>query len=297
MIRNIVMACVLAGVAGTVAEATTVNFRIVERQGQALWNPLTAQNATNDNILNLAVQAQVVGGAPNESLGNFGFDIAIPGESQANGTLFKAAISNSSGTFNTFNGPSDPPNSVFNQYANLGTVGRGGLSAVYSYLAGINSQFNGLINTTGGSFTDNPAQQDLGLVTGSPTGAQLLLLYDPFGNGEPFTYSGSGTTAPLDPGISNTYMGANGNWVDVYHFNYTISNNSPRVLNFTLNNAQAQTFTYLGVANGTWGPGDPTNAMLVSALPLSIPIVVPAPGAAALLGLGGLIATRRRRAA
>jgi MYXO-CTERM domain-containing protein len=284
MTRIVTMACVLAGVAGS-AMATQVEFRLVERRGQTAWNSGQPTSVPlNDNILNLAVQARVVNGGQDEALGNFGFDITT-NEAQTDGTLNYARISNLDGTYNT----------GATQYAStLGSVvGQSGLATGYAYLAGINPNFNGLINASGGSFTDNPAIHEIGLVTGSPTGNSLLLITDTMGAGAPDTYPGTGSTAPLDHALADQYFAADGNWIDVYHFNYTILSNAIRQIHFNLNNAQAQTFNGLALANGVWGPNSPTNATTTSAgVDIS---VTPAPGAAALLGLGGLVAARRRR--
>ncbi len=301
MIRTAVLsACVLAGIAGA-AQASTVEFRIVERRGQIAWTgtnfgftsipgvpPIpnlalaSGSNVTNDEVLNFAVQARVVGGLPGEALGNFGFDV-VSNDQTARGTLTRSSISDASGAYTPTN------------YGSNSTVGRGGLSSIYGYLAGINPNFNGLINTSGGSFTENPAVNDLGLVTGSPTGNSLLLLTDTQGAGAPDTYSGVGTTAPLDSAVADSYLGADGNFRDVYHFNYYMSSNAIRTVTFSLANAQAQTFFDLALANGVWGPNNPLNAVAV-ATGASV-VVTPAPASVALLGLGGLVAARRRRTA
>jgi len=281
------MACILAGAVGSAAQATNVEFRILERRGQTAWNPFSTQTVPgNDNVLNFTVQARVVGGTPGEALGNFGFDI-VSNEAQGNGTLAKARIT-TAGTPNYDTSAA--------QYGSNATVGTGGLAGSYAYLASVNPNFNGLINASGGSFTENPAVNDLGLVTGSPTAGFLLLSTDSDGDGNPDTYSGSGSTAPLDPALADQFFAADGNWLSMYNFNYTVSNTSSRVINFSLANVQAQTFHDLALANSVWGPNNPVNAMQISAAGINIP-VSPAPGAAALLGLGGLVAARRRRTA
>jgi hypothetical protein len=272
--------CAVVSFAGA-ASAATVDFRIVERRGQTSWDPFIVQSSPlNDNILNLAVQARVRGGALNESLGNFAFNIIMPGEAETDGTLTKGAISNTDGTYNT----------SATQYNNSSTIGRGGLSAIYSYLAGIGSDFNGLINLSGGNWTQTP-NQDIGKITGSPTGGSLLLLADPAMTSNPATYPGTGTTAPLDPAIANTYLAANGNWVDVYHFNYTITSQALRGFHFTLDSTSAQTFTSLSLVNSVWGADAPLNAQ-VTATGLDLQLV-PAPATLGLLPAGVILLGRR----
>jgi MYXO-CTERM domain-containing protein len=283
MTRTAVLsACIVAGIAGA-AQAASVEFQIVERRGQVAWTGTAQPAGTNDAILNFSVLARVVGGLPGEALGNFGFDI-VSNDGTGSGTFFKGSISNADGTYNT----------GATQYNNNATVGRGGLSTIYSYLAGINPNFNGLINTDGGSFVQNPAVEDLGLVTGSPTGGALLALADTQGTGNPDTYSGSGDSAPLDPQLAFDFLGADNHFVAVYNFNYVLSSNAIRAVTFSIANAQAQTFASLALANGVWGPANPVNATAVLANGATV-LVTPAPGAAALLGLGGLLAARRRR--
>ena len=226
------------------ARSQTVEFRIVEREGQtSIPNPVGAI-ATTDAVLNFAVQARVVGGTASQFLGNFGFNIVASGEPDTNGTLAKLLICNADGTYNA--------NST--QSANA-SIGRGGLAAIYIYLANVNPSFNGLINTSGGTFTNTPGNQEIGLVAGSPTGSALLLLTDLDFDGNPDTYPGTGTTAPIDTTVASTYMGASGNFVDVYRFKYTLSNTSSnRAITFQVANANAQIGSSLALANGIWGP-------------------------------------------
>ena len=282
MTRTAVLsACIVASIAGA-AQAATVEFRIVERRGQVAWTGTAQPAGTNDAILNFSVLARVVGGVSGEALGNFGFDL-VSNDATGNGAFTKALISNADGTY--------APSTT---YSNNATVGRGGLARPYSYLAGISPEFNGVINMTSGSFIQNPLVEDLGLITGSPTGQALLDVADTDFDGLPDTYPGSGTTAPLDPALGSAYFGATG-FVAVYNFNYTIASNAIRTITFSVANAQAQTFLSLAVANGVWGPANPQNATTLASGALVA--VTPAPGAAALLGLGGLMVARRRRVA
>ena len=119
----------------------TVQFRLVERTGQTQASPA-------DNVLDLAVQAKVTGA----NLGAFGFDMRIAGEAEGRGALDRGSINNPDGTYDT-------------SFGVTSTVGRGGIARQYSYLATVNSSFNGLINTSGGTFTNGP-DQEIGLVAG-----------------------------------------------------------------------------------------------------------------------------------
>ncbi len=287
MTRTVLMACIIAGVAGA-AQAATVEFRIVERRSQVAWNPFIAQSIPlNDAVLNFAVQARVVG-VTGEALGNFGFNI-LSNEAESAGTLARAKISIAgTGSYDNVS------------FANNATLGAGGLASPYTYLASINGAFNGVINGNSGSWTQTPFG-DIGLVTGSPTGGAGLLATGPAGgvDGGGFSVPDSwvsGTTALLDPAIGTASFGANGNFIDVYRFNYTMLSTASRVVTFSLGGINAQTFTSLSASDHVWGPASPLDATAIINTPASVS-VVPAPGAMALLGLGGLIAARRRRMA
>ncbi len=291
MTRTVLMACIIAGVAGA-AQAATVEFRIVERRSQVAYNPFIASSVPlNDSLLNFAVQGRVVGGGPTEGIGNFGFNI-LSNEAETSGALARARIS-VAGTANY--------DTSSLQYGANSTLGVGGLAATYTYLAGINGAFNGVINTNSGSFTQNAAIHDIGLITGSPTGGAGLLSYgslgnvDDLGNPVPNLWV-AGNVSAMDIGDATNFLGANANFVDLYHFNYTISNTATRVVTFTLGGINAQTFTSLSRSDGVWGPASPLDATLIVSSGASVS-VTPAPGAVALLGIGGLVAARRRRTA
>jgi len=289
----------LAALAG-MANAQSVEFRIV--QESATTNSLvTATPPTPGTTLtsanpsgNYAVQARVTAGANGSALAGFSFDIVIPGEPDANGTIAKLRIMSLAGDGTYFNGAA----------ATNSSIGAGGMARQYSYLAGINSQFNGLVNTSGGTFTNQAGQQEIGLITGSATGSALLGTpgVDPAGEGNVGTWSGygvggtpaSGNTASVDPAIGPVYF-AQGQFIDLYRFRYTATNFTQRTLSLTLANAAAQVFNQFVFNNGSWGPqASNVAAANVTTTPLSVP-VTPAPASAALLGLGGLVAARRRR--
>lgn len=296
MKKSLVAAIALVAAAGAV-HAQTVEFRIVERRGQTQWNTTQPTSVpANDNLLDFAVQARVVGGAQNLGIGNFNFNVVTTsGEAESRGTLARAKISNAgTGAYDT------NPATMFNTNS---TLGQGGLAATYIYLAGINGAFNGVINSNSGTYVNNPAEQDIGLVTGAPIGGSLLTTFGAGGltdaNGDPVPDTWTdGTTAPLDSALANTFLGANGNFIDLYHFRYTITNNTlDRVIHFAITGAAAQTFSSLASSSGVWGPAGITDATVNVGQGLDFHVIVPAPASAALLGLGGLMAARRRRTA
>jgi hypothetical protein len=283
------------------ASAQSVEFRIVQESATANNVVVAAPPAMGTFLTsaspsgNYAVQARVTAGANGSALGGFSFDIVIPGEADANGTLAKLRISAADGTY--YSGAA-----VTNA-----TVGAGGIARTYSYLAGISASFNGLINTSSGTFTNQPTQQEIGLVTGSATGSALLATptFDPSNEGNPATWSGygvgatppSGATAPIDPVLGPQYF-AQGQFIDIYRFRYTVSNFTGRQFTITVANASAQVFNQFVFNNGAWGPQATTVAAgNITTTGLMTGTAFPAPTSAALLGLGAVVASRRRRVA
>jgi hypothetical protein len=285
MNRICVSALALAMMAG-VASAQQVQFRIVERTNQLIAT-------SGDSLLELAVQARVVGGG---MLGGYNFNITT-NDAEANGTLQRARIMNGFvfGVGNTY--------FTGSPWTSGNTLGIHGIAGQYSYLAGINGQFNGLINASAGTFTDNPAINELGLIAGAATGTALTQTpgIDADGDGIPDTAPSNGgasqnnETAPvIDPTIRQQYFAEN-TFVDVYRFRYIVSNFAARTIHFGLTDVGAQTFNQLLFNNGAWGAQNNTvDSGSVSAT--GYDVLTPSPASVALMGLGGLMVARRRRA-
>lgn len=275
------LGCLCAG-----AHAQQVQFEFYERTGQTLVSPA-------DSLLEIGVRARVMGGA---SLGGFGFNI-ISNDAEGNGTLAKARI--------TVNGAYVPNSSAWAASASTGAGGVwGGVPSTYSYLAGISANFQGLINLSGGTFTNNPSINEIGLIAGVATGNALLGVpgMDDDGDNIPDTApsNGAGSSqnneiAPLNPSLAGPYFG-NGQFVDVYHFRYTVTNFAPRQLVFTLEDLGAQVFNQLLYNNGAWGSANsvvPSGQIASSTLSIG---TTPAPGCAVLFGSAAmLLGVRRRR--
>lgn len=282
--------CCVAFVVASDASAQTlprghVQFRIVERTGQ------TAASAA-DNVLDFAVQMM----SPEYSVANFTFNIRIIGEAESRGTLQRGAISEVDGTYGT-------------SLAVTSVVTRGGLASQYAYLAGINASFNGVINQSAVSATNGP-DQEIFLIAGSAIGSALLRTpgMDSDGDGNPDTWSGNGSGAspldntfvPLDPALAGPYFGF-GQFIDVYHFRYTVSDLTARTLHLALGATDGSTGVNLRYDSNLWGinrsyTGNIQGANAdFSALPLDI-AVLPAPPAAifAFTALGLSVGVRRR---
>ncbi|HMN42728.1 MAG TPA: hypothetical protein PKE29_17950 [Phycisphaerales bacterium] len=261
-------------------QARVVEFRIVERTGQTVANPA-------DPVLDFAVQARVIGG----TLAGFSIEtLTILGEPDSYGTLARGIISELDGTYSSAIGVS-------------ATVGRAGLARQFTYVAGINSSFNGLINTSGGTFSNGP-NQEIGIISASAAGSALLGTpgIDDDGDGNPDGWSGNGlpapptngTLVPIPTAIAQEYF-ASGQFIDVYRFRYTVANFSSRVLAFSTNDVT--TITSVGSMifnNGLWGAYGVSESSVATTQTLQI-AVVPGPGGAAILCLAGVRLFARRR--
>ncbi len=285
MPRIALSAAALLALAAGSAHAQSIEFRIIERQGQAGFIPsIPLGIPTADNVLNFAVQARVAGGAATQGIGEFHFDIVASGEPDSNGTLTRMLVSNVDGTY-----------AVNTAQSSNNVIGRGGLAAQYTYLASSNPDFNGLINTSGGTFTNNPASHEVGMIGGRVAGAALLLRSDLNLDGNPDTYPGTGTFAAIDPTYGQDYLGAGGNFVDVFRFKYTLNNLvSTRGFVFNLSNLSAQIATGFELVNGTWQPVLAPSPFSATSSP-SYFLGFPSPGAGSTLAIAGLLAARRRR--
>jgi hypothetical protein len=185
------------------------------------------------------------------------------------------------------------------------------MAASYTGLAGFSGDaLNGSVNTSSGSFTNTPGNQEIGIVTGRLMSSPMLHTpgLDPNNEGNPSSYANYGTgipptnqtTAPLPSGLGNYF--ASDQFVDVYHFRYVVSNLSTvRTLTFSLRNLLAENFTRFVYSNTLWGAQDSTvppgsiSGQSLSTSVTGFSALIPAPGSAALVGLGGLMAIRRRR--
>jgi hypothetical protein len=264
----------------SVTSARVVEFRLVERTGQTVVD-------SSDKILNFALQARVTGGG---ALAAFSFDsLRFVGEPESYGTLGRDVISNFDGTYAP-------------EIASNNQVGRGGIARTYTYEAGIDVRFNGVINTSAGSFTNGP-DQEIGIVAGAAVHGALLgtpgVDTDSDGNPDGWAGNGSGATppqgvlVPLDATIAQTYF-ASGQFIDLYRFRYVVSNLTTRKIHIEINQLSDITFgNQLTYSNGLWGAYGNSESSAVVFQPLDIS-VVPTPGCAALLAGAGLSLRRRR---
>ena len=146
-------AALVALAACGMARGQSVEFRIVERTGQTQ----ATQAGTTSWIS--PCRPGWSGAAKARPLGGFNFNIVLTGEPDADGTL----CAGSSAT---------PTTRMPRRSACSSTVGAGGMAYQYTYLAWISPNFNGVINSSAGGFTNTPGNQEIGLVTGIVSGQQ-----------------------------------------------------------------------------------------------------------------------------
>ncbi|HVU64026.1 MAG TPA: hypothetical protein VHC70_08620 [Phycisphaerales bacterium] len=259
-----------------------IQLRLVERTGQS-----TVTSA--DTLLNFAVQGRVDAPDAAVGIGGFAFSIIIDGEAQNWGTLARDRISNPDGTY--YPGVLGPGSGYGN-----------GIAAQYAYLAGISSIFNGLINSSGGGWTQTPSQ-DIGLISGLSAGRYFLGTpgVDTDGDGVPDTASGE--SAKLPPSVMTEYFGAKGTWIDLYRFRYTVTDLTPRELDFHIATTSTDAdpvgfyFTEAQETSGNWGTINTQIAIRPEDITGLEVQVVPAsgPGAPLLVALGWGARRRRRR--
>lgn len=259
--------------------AAAVEIRVREMTGQSVASP-------SDPTLNFTVEARVVGEA-NRGLGDVSFDVRFSGEAESAGTFSRLRISEADGSY-------------YQGAPTTSTTGAGfvGWARQYRYLVNLNSVYNGSINQSIGPFTNTP-DQELGYLLGTARGTEFLaptgIIVESQTNPSGYeAASGAARIASL-----NTWFGANGNWIELYRFRYTVLNFSQRALDMRLNTGLvASVFSEL-VQGGSGGSDWSVFTLGGSRIPtVTTPTlsVIPSPalsGAMCLAGLAGMI--RRRR--
>jgi hypothetical protein len=292
---NVLMSLSIAiSIAGS-ATAQTVEFRVIERHpGGTGLNSGNILIGPGYNILDYAVQARVTGAA-DVGFGQASFSIQMPGEFESRGTLVRGTINNADGSY-------------FPTIATSSSAGkRVGVANAYAYLVGLDSKFNGVINGSSGSWTQSSAQQDIGLITPAARGASYLQYVDLQGatpGSDPDGVPDNGT-GQVDPDVLNQYFGANGNWVDIYRFEYIVSDFmpfGPIPVNLvidpdtTVSIFSTSAFRHDADANvDVWTPDLHSAPFTVAPSP-TFRVFIPAAAPSALFGLAALAIVRRRRA-
>lgn len=272
--RSVVVVGVLC-CAPACLRGANIEYRLVETTGQTTASAL-------DPILDFAVQGRVTGGG---GLASWYLDsIRLVGDAEPRATLGRDRISNADGTYYT------------GAPAASSVVGQGGVASQYSFLATVSASFNGLINTSGGTFTNTP-DNEIGSVSGYAGGGGLLLTpgVDPNMDGRPDSIVAPATSGSLPAVVMQTYF-AQDEFVNLYRFRVAFTDLAARSVLIRLNGARGRSFTQvsLGTDGSLWGALQ-NSADAISTLDLTVQ-VVPAPGVGAGLALAGLGAGRRRRA-
>lgn len=272
MKKIVLSALALTALAGVANAQSVIDFKIIERNNNAAsFTPgaptasaSMAGNAT-DGTLWLVVFARITGSPQGNGIAGFAGSINIT--SGSGGGAFKGTGTPSrNGSPTNFN-----PNGSFalrdGSNSNLAVdsstyVGASSGNAIYSpyrVVASLGPGANGDISATG-----------LTNISGGLDG---------------------NTVADFTAGNIVSAAFGSGNYVPVYAFQYDITSNTARTLTFRTN-FSASFFTGADANNVPTGVTNPSSVVQGT---YSVDIV-PAPASAALLGLGGLVAARRRRA-
>jgi len=295
-VKKIVLSALALVAAAGVANAQAINFRIAA---------FTAAPAADSQAA--AAAGALVGGASNTHgamgpfINNRGLGQTVLSAGAARTAVNNAAAANPSGS------------------VTLNTVGQRITFVVQAQWTGIQGALG--FASIGGNLTSNEASARATLqryvenaitqaniddgdpaariVAGTFAPYNFLALNssitDPAGNGDLANVGGNvaiSQISGLQTGGSPVPT-ATGIWENVYAFSYTLNSNAAREVTFTFADPTGFSSPFRGTFGGQPDPivsGYARNAATYSFN------VIPAPGAAALLGLGGLLAARRRRA-
>jgi hypothetical protein len=281
-VKKIVLSALAVAALAGAANAQTIEFRWTERHGQnsigagALPIAGDPNNAgtVSDATLFLSLEARVVGGGAlgvstfgGTVLTNDAFNPVRNTGGNAQGFFSAPNIDGSAaGTQNAWARATSTFNTSYGAWVNGDgdtLAGGRGIFNPYRQIANLGTAANGIVDDT-----------DLGT-----DGLQLPAVnsvINLFGNMAEADYSAN---------VANFEGDA---FIPLFIVRYDVTDLSARQL----------TFTYDGFITAFSGfvEGAPVEALTVEVTPTYTVNIVPAPGAAALLGLGGLLAARRRRA-
>jgi hypothetical protein len=271
-VKKIVLSALALAAAAGVANAQTLEYRIVERFNDTVVDQADAAPTASagtvgtaaDKTLWFVVQARVTGlagGAGDFTVhGLGGFAGAVNITTGGGGGSFKAT-----GTAGTGGNPTNNSPSNFYPASGAPNPGFGTGAALYSPFRLVSD-----LGAGGNGTRASVAANALTDIVGATGGAALANLTDGI--------------------FDNSNWGVN-TWVNVYTFQYDVTAFNARTVTFQTSFVGSTFFNAVdgsGVPNAIPFQGESQGSYTVT--------ITPAPGAAALLGLGGLLAARRRRA-
>lgn len=292
-------ACVIWVVAcGCIAassSAAVVNIRIVERTDQREWtnsviSPVstTTDRSRTNNIFNFSVQMQIrdLTFASRVFLGGYAFDIVT------NDTVDKGVFSRLRTNVSV---PLDDVSHVWSTDGNLtnfesNTAGSSGVPRQYASAVMQNGDANGQFT---GPASVSGVNQIVGVV-GRASGSTMLDMIG-FGENNPLSYTGISDSAEVGEGEERSLWGGDGNWFDVYRFNYTATSDVARNLRFSVTPHSATVFSHYARVNGEWGLGGEESASVVPVSSTWTIRIVPAPNGVILLAAALTLVQRRRQ--
>lgn len=281
--KNIVLSALAVATIAGAANAQTIEFRWTERHGQTMIGPGAVPIAgdpnnagsVSDATIFLSLEARVVNAGSVLGVSTFGGSVITNdafnpvrntgGNAQG---FFSAANSDGSaaGTFNTNARATSTFNTSYGTWVNADdeTLSSGrGIFNPYRQIANLGTAANGIVDDTD---LNTPGLQ-------SPAFNSALNLF------------GNMAQADYEPNVANF---ESGNFIPLFIVRYDVTDLTQRALTFTYNGFIT---SFTGFDNGA-----PIEDTTVNISPSYTVQITPAPGAAALLGLGGLLAARRRRA-
>lgn len=286
MKKIVLSALAVAAFAGA-ASAQTIEFRWVERHGQASIGPgaVVAPDAANvtghtntDATILLYLEARVTGGNA-AGISTFGGDVntndtfgtgrgSFLGQATTQAGAPAGLLVNAGRSISAY-APSYQ--GYVDADGNALPAGRGVFNP-FRQVANLGDNAQGVLNDTIPDSAGNPASLGLQLPT-------FNVVQRIFGNVAQGDYTNNNTDG---------HQFGLGQYIPLFIVRYDVTNLTARTL----------TFTYNGFITAFSGfvAGQPVEAATVNIAPTYTVTITPAPGAAALLGLGGLVAARRRRA-
>jgi len=277
--KNLVLsALVVAALAGTANAQARLELRVV-RQNGVPSNPVGAGvtdvdvnnsvTTTAGTTLRFELQYRVLDTDVNDIVVPAGLSSATINITSGTGTLTRAQISRAENGQTGSDLPLSPDTTGLP--APAAASGRRGLHAPFR--GGLVDSNNNDLPSNGVVNVDTNADPNLY----TPGNGNTLLSVTPVS----ISQNNQGNA---DNGIDNN------NWYGVYSFNYTVGSANDII------NVAAIADAVTGNSFGYFDDGNAVPVTSADATGASYRIVVPAPGAAALIGLGGLLVARRRRA-
>jgi hypothetical protein len=304
----------IVAVAGLAAAASGQVFQLAPGQIQyriVANNTTVEQAVAGDNVVQLALQVMYTGGDVRAASLGGSRGMIMSGESDASGVLARSGVRTAPYGNNDFGiatrqGMTEGHRELFSPSGSNNNAPQNGGS---NTAPDINNLFNG-----GGEFRHAPGLAGFQNILAFDNASTGVGRPDTSGDGQLISVGlldrdngsgGGGIESELD-GEGNPIVAPDvARWDTIFMFNYTVTNFASRTISFDYANlgsaanpgSTEETMQWWDNDLGAFRASNPALGTYRDDLSDNITVVpVPAPGAIALLGLGGLVAGRRRRA-